>query len=114
MSASVPGYNQLDYESFVASTRASVPPVGANAALRALWHDANGNTESALRAALADDSHSSLRARAYLHRKAGDTHAARRAYWLCGTTAWDGDFASEWEDIVRSVLVEVVVERSYL
>lgn len=114
MSSGDPGYADLDYEGFVASLTNPAPPLAAGPALRALWYDANGRTDSASRAANADQSHSALRVRAYLARKAGDARGAQRHYWLSGNKPWQGTPEREWEDIVRSVLVEVIVERSYL
>jgi hypothetical protein len=114
MSVSDATYGDLDYDGFVASLQGMAPPLTAGPALRALWYDANDRHESALRAANADESHSCLRVRAYLGRKAGDARGAQRHYWLSGSTPWQGTSESEWEDIVRGVLVEVIVERSYL
>jgi len=114
MSVGDASYGDLDYDGFVASLKDAAPPLAASPALRALWYDANERPESALRAANADESHSCLRVRAYLSRKAGDARGARRHYWRSGSTQWQGSWESEWEDIVRGVLVEVIVERSYL
>lgn len=104
----------MDYVEFVASLEAKAPPVSANVALRALWYDANDRGESAMRAALSDDSYATMRARAYLHRKAGDEFAAQKCYWLSGASAWVGSLPSEWEDIARSIMIETIVENSYL
>lgn len=114
MSNNDAAYGDLNYDGFVASLAKAIPPSSAGPALRALWYDANGRADSAHRAANADASHSCLRVRAYLSRKAGDDRAAKRHYWLSGNQVWEGSCESEWEDIVRAVLVEVVVERSYL
>ena len=103
----------MDYDQFIGSLANQAPPIEANIAMRALWYDANDKPESALRTAMADNSHTSLRVRAYLCRKTGDDRAAKRCYWQCGVTVWQGSYASEWEDIVRNVLVELVVERAY-
>ena len=114
MSVSDATYGDFDYAGFIASLEGNAPPLAAGPALRALWYDAKGRDDSARRAADADDSHSCIRVRAYLNRKAGETSAARRFYWLSGSKPWQGSPESEWEDIARTVLVEVIVERSYL
>jgi len=102
-----------DYDRFLASLADAAPPAGLEPALRALWHDANGRTDSALRAAASDHGHLGLRVRAYLHRKAGDEDEARLWYWRSGAPRWEGSAESEWEDIVRTVLADRVVRDAY-
>lgn len=104
----IPGYQE-----FVASLNGEQPPVDLDGVLRALWYDARGETPSAHRAAHATHSHAALRVRAYLARKEGDVNAARRWYLRAGARFWAGTLASEWEDILCSVLVERVVEQAY-
>ncbi|MEM7405749.1 MAG: hypothetical protein AAF458_10680 [Pseudomonadota bacterium] len=104
----------MDFDQFVASLGQQAPPVEANVALRALWYDANGRDDSAMRAAKSDDNYATLRVRAYLYRKDGDERAARRAYWQAGVEPWSGSHQAEWEDIARAVMIETIVERSYL
>jgi len=104
----------MDYQEFLASLSDPAPPLGANVALRALWYDANERADSALRAAESDDSYSTMRARAYLHRKSGNEYAAQKCYWLCGAPVWTESLESEWEDIARTIMVETIVERAYL
>ena len=103
----------MDYESFIRSLGDKVPPIEANVAMRALWYDANDVPASAMRAAMSDESHMCVRVRAYLCRKTGDHRGAQRWYWRCGIDPWTGPVKDEWEDILRNILVEVVVERAY-
>lgn len=101
------------YEHFLATLSESAPPAELELALRALWFDANGRADSAMRAARNDPSHLGLRVRAYLHRKAGDADEARLWYWRSGATPWPGSPESEWRDIVHTVLTERVVRDAY-
>lgn len=103
----------LDYQGFITSLGDPAPPLAGPLALRALWYDAAGRPDSAARAAAGDDSHSGLRVRAYLARKAGDADAARHWYWHCGMPAWSGSNDAEWRDIVHTILVQQVVEQAY-
>lgn len=104
----------MDFDQFVRSLDQPAPPIEANVALRALWYDANGRDASAMRAANSDDNYATMRVRAYLHRKHGDQRAAQRAYWQAGVEPWVGTHQAEWEDIARAVMIETIVERSYL
>lgn len=103
----------LDLESFRGSLRAPGPPGAANMALRALWFDAKGRPESAHRAAHFEESPSCQRVRAYLLRKKGRNREARMAYWRAGVRPWEGDDASEWLDIVQTLLAEFPVASAY-
>ena len=103
----------MDLAQFKRSLGDSVPPPDLNMALRALWFDTNGRDESAARAATAN-SIACGRVRAYLHRKAGDEHATRVAYWRCGETVPTGSLAAEWDQLVQIFLVEIVVAMAYL
>ena len=104
---------RVDYESFMRSLADRAPPLEANIAMRALWYDANDAADSAMRAAMSDESHMCLRVRAYLCRKSGAEQETRRWYWRCGIDPWTAPLEAEWEDILRNILVEVVVERAY-
>jgi hypothetical protein len=103
----------MSYQQFVDSLTQQAPPEDAELALRALWFDANGRSDSAMRAAQSDASHFGQRVLAYLHRKAGDGDNAHLWYWRSGAPPWTGSPESEWEDIVKSVLAERVVANAY-
>ena len=104
----------MGFDEFMCSLRDDGPPAGVELALRALWYDARGREDSAMRAARSDDSHHGKRILAYLHRKAGNAGEAELWYWRAGATQWSGSVESEWEDIVKTVLTERVVANSYL
>lgn len=104
----------MEYTEFISSLADEKPPDAGHVALRALWYDANGRGDSAVRAISNDSSYPSLRVRAYLARKSGIENDILKGYWKCGVDRWQGSFESEWEDIVRTILVQIVVERSYL
>jgi hypothetical protein len=103
----------VSYDAFIDSLAGEAPPADAELALRALWYDARGRAESAIRAAEAGNDHACKRVRAYLCRKAGDVHGARLWYWRSGASPWSGTPQSEWEDIVKTVLAERVVTNAY-
>lgn len=103
----------FDFAAFEKSLGDSHPPLAANTALRALWHDANDRNESAHRAAHAEDSLSCMRVRAYLYRKEGKTSEARIAYWKAGVSPWEGTSQSEWLDIAQSICIEFPVASAY-
>jgi hypothetical protein len=103
----------IGFEAFQRSLQEAQPPQTLNAPLRALWFDARGEPASAARAASADTSHTTLRVRAYLARKFADQHEITRCYYYAGVKPWTGSLESEWEDIVRAVLVEQIVEQAY-
>ena len=80
-------------------------PTGASGALRALWHDARGDWDTAHDCAQEDKSRDGSWVHAYLHRKEGDEGNA--GYWYAragrqmptaGTT-----LAAEWEAIAREL-----------
>jgi hypothetical protein len=102
------------YEQFLATLSEAAPPPDLEPALRALWYDANGRADSALRAAMNDPGHLGLRVCAYLHRKAGRAEEARLWYFRSGAAPWQGSPGSEWQDIVHTVLTERVVRDAYI
>lgn len=103
----------MSYEQFVRSLAEPAPPGDAELALRALWYDANGRHDSAMRAARSDTSHFGQRVLAYLHRKSGDDDTAHLWYWRSGASPWTGSLESEWQDIAKTVLAERVVTNAY-
>jgi len=103
----------MSYEHFLDSLTDAEPPDDVELALRALWYDANGRADSAMRAAASASDHTCKRVRAYLHRKAGDAEQATLWYYRCGAAPWTGSTQSEWEDIVHTVMADRVVASAY-
>lgn len=103
----------MSYRQFLDSLTDPEPSADIEPALRALWYDANGRAESAMRAAAADSGHTCKRVRAYLYRKAGDAGQAQLWYYRSGAAPWTGTTQSEWEDIVQTVLADRVVANAY-
>jgi hypothetical protein len=66
-------------EEFDASLTAEQPPAGLPPIVRALWHDAKGDWDTAHRIAQDLDSADAAWVHAYLHRREGDNGNA--AYW---------------------------------
>jgi hypothetical protein len=84
--------------------RDAAPPDGLNAPLRALWHDARGDWNTAHRIAQDVEDETGAWVHAYLHRKEGDLGNAaywyRRAKQPVATDALD----TEWSRIVAAFL----------
>jgi hypothetical protein len=79
-------------------------PGGLTPALRAMWHDAKGDWESAHRIAQDDDSREAAWVHAYLHRREGDDGNAGYWYRRAGRSAARGPLESEWQEIVDALL----------
>ena len=79
-------------------------PAGLVPALRALWHDAKGDWETAHRIAQEDNSREAAWVHAYLHRKEGDLANARYWYARSGRAAHTGSLADEWRETVSDLL----------
>jgi len=77
--------------------------VGAH--VRALWHDARGDWDTAHRIVQALDDAEAAWVHAYLHRKEGD--AGNAAYWYAraGRAVAHGALDEEWTRIVTALLV---------
>lgn len=73
------------------------------APLRALWHDGNGNWQSAHEEAQAGDDRDSAWVHAYLHRKEGDPGNAAYWYHRAGKPVFQGDLTAEWQHIVATL-----------
>ena len=73
------GVPPVTLQDFRATVDANSPPENLSPALRALWHDARGDWESAHGVAQAVEDESGAWVHAYLHRKEGDADNA--AYW---------------------------------
>ena len=84
--------------------QSATEPAGLTPPLRAMWHDANGDWESAHRIAQDDDSREAAWVHAYLHRREGDEGNAGYWYGRAGRSAALGPLEAEWEEIVGTLL----------
>ena len=84
--------------------KSPVEPHSLTPSLRAMWHDANGDWESAHRIVQDDDSREAAWVHAYLHRREGDDGNAGYWYARAGRSAARGSLESEWEEIVGALL----------
>jgi hypothetical protein len=94
----------MEYDDFVASLAAFVPPEGTLGLLRALWLDARGDFDAAHGIAQDMDTPDGARVHAYLHRKEGDLPNARYWYRRAGQPEEVGSLSLEWEKLVRHLL----------
>lgn len=92
---------QTSFETFVIAATA---PADAGPALRALWHDAHGDWDTAHTLAQEAVGRDGAWVHAYLHRKEGDEMNAGYWYARAGRPAATGDLRAEWETIVRALL----------
>ena len=79
-------------------------PASLTPALRAMWHDANGDWESAHRMVQDESSREAAWVHAYLHRREGDDGNAGYWYKRAGRSAVHGSLESEWQEIVGALL----------
>jgi hypothetical protein len=90
-----------------AAGREAAPPAGLSLALRALWHDARGDWESAHSAVQQDEQDRECAwGHAYLHRKEGDLGNAGYWYARAGRSmpARGAALQDEWSEIARTLL----------
>jgi hypothetical protein len=80
---------------------ASPPPV--TALLRALWHDAQGDWDSAHKLAQDVDDENGAWVHAYLHRKEGDLPNARYWYGRASRPEATDSLEAEWERIASAL-----------
>lgn len=92
---------QTSFEDFA---RGDEPPASAGPALRALWHDARGDWDTAHTLAQEAGGRDGAWVHAYLHRKEGDEMNASYWYARAGQPAASGDLRTEWEAIARALL----------
>ena len=80
------------------------PPAGLAPLVRALWHDARGDWETAHRIAQDVSDVDGAWVHAYLHRKEGD--AGNAAYWYrrAGRPAASVSLDDEWDQIATALL----------
>ena len=91
----------MTVEQFAAAP--SEPP-GLSAALRALWHDRQGNWEQAHRIVMDEDDRESAWVHAYLHRKEDDVPNAHYWYRRADRLPATGSLDIEWASIVEALL----------
>ena len=82
----------------------AAPPPGLSVALRALWHDANGNWNGAHELVQAQEDQAGAWVHAYLHRKQGDLSNASYWYGRAQKTMPNTPFEAEWEALVTALL----------
>ena len=80
-------------------------PPGLTPPLRALWHDAKDDWETAHRIAQDDESSAAAWVHAYLHRREGDISNARYWYARAGRPEHRGALGDEWKEIAGSLLL---------
>jgi hypothetical protein len=94
----------MDRKAFNESLSATSPPPGLSLALQALWHDANGNWETAHEFAQEQEDREGAWVHAYLHRKEGDSENAAYWYRKAGKPVATQPLEDEWSAIVDALL----------
>jgi hypothetical protein len=96
----------MDRKTFDNSLAGEMPPPELNRALKALWHDANGNWNAAHELAQEQEDPAGSWVHAYLHRKEGD--AGNAAYWYrrAGKPVSTQSLEDEWDSLVDALLNE--------
>lgn len=94
----------MDIAAFKASVNGAAPPAGVGPALRALWHAAKGDWETAHEVAQTDKTPEGSWVHAYLHRVEGDLSNARYWYGNAGRPEATGSLQQEWRQIAESLL----------
>jgi len=82
----------------------AAPPERLSAPLRALWHDARGEWDTAHRIAQDVEDETGAWVHAYLHRKEGDLGNAAYWYRRAGQPVATDDLDAEWSRIVAALL----------
>ena len=95
----------MTFEEFQKSIAHSAPPPGSSPLLTALWHDARGDWERAHQITQDIESPEAAWVHAYLHRKEGDAGNARYWYQRAGRTPASDSLDSEWEQLVKALLL---------
>ena len=92
------------FESFRTSLDDKTVPHGISCALKGLWHDANGDWNTAHRVIQAGDSEEDAWVHAYLHRKEGDIDNAHYWYRRCNRQPAIEPLENEWATIAVALL----------
>jgi len=94
----------MRYQEFIDSLDRAAAPGGEDPCLRALWHDARGEWDTAHEIVQATGGRAAARIHAYLHRKEGDDWNSRYWHRHAGSTFPEGmSLAAEWEMLVREL-----------
>ena len=96
----------MDLAELKASVTGASPPPGLPALVRALWHDAAGNWETAHEIAQEEGGRAGAWVHAYLHRKEGDLSNASYWYRLAKRSAPEASLDAEWDEIASELLAE--------
>lgn len=91
---------------FAEFTRLDRCPFQLPKPLQALWHDKQGNWDTAHEIVQNASDADSAWVHAYLHREEGDPSNARYWYRRSGQPEFSGSLAREWEEIVRNLLAK--------
>jgi hypothetical protein len=91
---------------FKRTTSEDTPPPTLSEPLRALWHDAKGNWDTAHEVAQNIDSVTGAWIHAYLHRKEGDLGNAGYWYQRAQKPECRSSLDAEWEQIADALLRE--------
>jgi hypothetical protein len=95
----------MTWTEFEQSLGQTQPPAEASLLLRALWHDAQGDWESAHQVAQDHEGERPYdRLHAYLHRKEGDAFNARYWYSRAQSEMPRQSLEAEWTELVREAL----------
>ena len=89
---------------FKASLSSATPPAGLSPALVALWHDGQGDWNTAHSVAQDIDGKVGAWVHAYLHRKEGDLSNASYWYRMAGKVDGKGPELDEWATIAEELL----------
>ena len=95
----------MDLKDFNDSLANKTPPKNLSLALQALWHDAQGDWNTAHRLAQSDNGRNAAWVHAYLHRKEGDTWNAGYWYSRADRPVEHAALEDEWEKITQALLV---------
>ena len=91
-------------ESFRASLNNTAAPAGLSCALTGLWHDANGDWDTAHRVVQSGNTEEDAWVHAYLHRKEGDIDNAHYWYRRCNRQPAIEPLEDEWATIAVALL----------
>jgi hypothetical protein len=94
----------MTLEQFKNSTTETTPPTSISESLRAMWHDARGEWESAHDIAQEIHSQEGSHIHAYLHRKEGDQGNAAYWYHRAKEPVCTLSLTAEWDEIVKGLL----------
>ncbi|MEO8961934.1 MAG: hypothetical protein ABI325_08640 [Ginsengibacter sp.] len=94
----------MDIASFKESLTANKPPDDASIYLKALWHDAKGDWNTAHNLIQDAEDNNASWIHAYLHRKEGDISNAGYWYRRAGKKMPEISLEKEWENIADDLL----------